>query len=78
MHDELACLSDAGIPNAEVLRMATSGNAAVLGLADQIGSIEPGKDADLVLIAGDPLQDISATKNIRLVMRQGRIVREAL
>ncbi len=78
LHDELACLAQAGIPNAEIIKMATSGNAAILGMADRIGSIEPGKEADLVLIAGDPLQDISATKNIRLVMRQGRIVREAL
>ena len=78
LHDELACLAQAGIPNAEILKMATSGNAVILGMADRIGSIEPGKEADLVLIAGDPLKDISATKNIRLVMRQGRIVREAL
>ncbi len=74
LHDEMKVLVEAGIPAADVLRMATLGNAQTLGMADSIGSIEEGKNADIVLLRDDPLTDIDATKSIALVMKKGRIV----
>lgn len=78
IHDEMMCLHHAGIPAAEVIKLATIGNAKILGMDDRIGSIEPGKEADLVLVKGDPAADLACTRNIVLVMKQGRIVRDEL
>lgn len=62
LHRELELYCKAGIPNAEVLRIATLGAATVAGVADESGSIEVGKRADFVLLAGNPLEDISAVR----------------
>jgi imidazolonepropionase-like amidohydrolase len=64
-----------GLSPLTVLRIATSGNAAVLGLADRVGAIRPGMAADLVAVDGDPAGDIAALEKVRLVMKEGRIVR---
>ena len=52
----------------------TSNASIFLGMDDQIGTIESGKIADIVLIDGDPLADISALGNVRVVIQNGRIV----
>ncbi|MDD7939297.1 amidohydrolase family protein [Actinomycetospora lutea] len=70
MHLELALLARAGMTPREVLRAATSVPAAVFGLADR-GRIAPGQRADLLLVAGDPLTDITATRDVRGVWRSG-------
>jgi imidazolonepropionase-like amidohydrolase len=60
---------------------ATSTNAALFRMEDRIGTVEPGKDADLVLVAGDPLADVGVLAdpaNIRLVVKQGEVVKDAL
>jgi len=69
LHSELEAWAQAGIPNAEVLRMATLGTAQYLGVDQQSGTIARGKLADLLLVAGDPTQDISAIRKVRLVMK---------
>lgn len=74
VHDEMACLVEAGIPAAEVLTMATGGNAKLLKMEDRIGTIESGKEADLIVLEKDPLEDIRNTKTIALVFMKGRIV----
>lgn len=74
LHDELACLVEAGIPELETLSMATLKAARVLGLDSETGSIESGKAADLVILGSDPLEDIKNTKDIRLVLRGGTAV----
>jgi imidazolonepropionase-like amidohydrolase len=51
---------EARIPNAAVLRIATLDSARILGVAEQTGSIEAGKAADLLLLDGNPLREISA------------------
>ncbi len=71
LHHELELLVDAGLPTVDALRAATSLPALHFGLPDR-GSIEPGRRADLVLIEGDPLQDISATRNLKRVWCGGQ------
>lgn len=66
LHLELELLVEAGLSNVDALRAATSMPADHFGLTDR-GVIEVGKRADLVLIGGDPLQNISATRDIRQV-----------
>lgn len=73
VHRELELYAQAGIPNAEVLRMATYDCEAYLGNAEDAGSIEPGKLADFVLLEGDPTQDLSAIRRARLVMKGGQL-----
>jgi len=57
-----------------VMIAATSGNARILHLSDR-GAIRPGLLADLVAVDGDPSRDVSAVRNIRLVIKGGRIFR---
>ena len=70
---ELELYSKAGIPNAEVLRLATWGAAGVTKRTDRLGSVAPGMLADLVLVDGDPVADISAIRRVSLVMKDGVI-----
>ncbi|HEY5016512.1 MAG TPA: amidohydrolase family protein [Streptosporangiaceae bacterium] len=70
LHEELALLVDAGQTPADALLAATAAPAAVFGLTDR-GVIEPGYRADLLLIDGDPVRDIRATRNIRGVWLAG-------
>ena len=70
-HREVQALVLAGIPPAAVLKMATINGARAMGLASQLGSIEAGKLADLFVVRGDPVQDITNTRNVRLVMSRG-------
>lgn len=63
----------AGQPAADALINATSLNAESLGLADRIGSIAPGMDADLIAVDGDPLKDITALRRVVFVMRGGTV-----
>ncbi len=71
LHRELELYVQAGIPPAEVLRIAIWNGARYTGTLDRLGSIEPGKLADLVILEGDPTQDISAIRHPRLVMKEG-------
>jgi imidazolonepropionase-like amidohydrolase len=75
MHRELQLYAAAGIPNAAVLRIATLDSARVLGVAGETGSIEPGKAADLVLLDGNPLEDIGALRRGVLVMKGDTLYR---
>jgi cytosine/adenosine deaminase-related metal-dependent hydrolase len=72
--NEVRALKLAGVPNDTILRMATSDAATALDIDDRVGTIELGKLADLVLLAGDPLTDIEALGRVELVMKEGRIV----
>ena len=70
---ELELLVDSGLTPREALRAATSEAAHVLG-ADDIGAIEPGRAADLVVVDGDPLDRIEAIRDVVMVLRDGRVV----
>jgi Tol biopolymer transport system component len=72
LHIELQLLVDAGIAPDQALRLATARGAMALGLDGELGTLEDGKLADLVVIDGDPLARISDTLNIEAVVRGGR------
>ncbi len=74
LHRELELLAEAGIPPLEVLSIATRNGARVLGILGKVGTVEPGKTADLLLLRADPVADISATREIEWVMQRGRIL----
>ncbi|WP_269583116.1 amidohydrolase family protein [Roseibium sp. Sym1] len=74
MHDEMALLAEAGLPPVDILRMATLNGAIGLGIDDRTGTLEPGKEADILLLGSDPTVQIGATRDIRLVMMNGRIM----
>ena len=70
-HRELLAMTFAGIPPAAVLKAATINGASALGIDENLGSIEVGKLADLVVVNGDPLDDIKAARDIRFVIKDG-------
>jgi imidazolonepropionase-like amidohydrolase len=72
---EFALMVKNGMTPAQALLAATAGGADLLGLADRIGTLEPGKLADLVAVPGDPLQDIRQTEKVSFVMQGGRVVK---
>lgn len=76
-HRELMAMVDAGLPPLVVLKAATINGARALGVADKLGSIEKGKLADLVVVSGNPLDDIKATRNLRYVIKAGSIFNPA-
>jgi imidazolonepropionase-like amidohydrolase len=62
------------LPAADVLHGATGLAAEALGMADRIGTLEPGKLADFVLVDGDPLTDITALQRIHMVVKGGEVL----
>lgn len=65
-----------GLSAQEALIATTRTAAELLGIADDTGTLAPGKSADLIVVAGNPLEDITALQRIKLVMARGRTVRE--
>ena len=74
LFNELEAYADAGVPNAAILRAATANGARWLGREDDFGTVEPGRRAHLILVDGDPLEDIAELRNIDLVVKDGVIV----
>ncbi len=73
LHDELAYLVEAGLTPLQALQTATINPARYFGREKELGTIEAGKLADLVLLGADPLRDIHNMTNIRAVMANGRL-----
>jgi imidazolonepropionase-like amidohydrolase len=71
-------LHAAGMPSLDVLRAITSSAAEMLGWQDRVGAVEPGKFADLVAVAGDPVADITELERVCFVMKDGQAVRNDL
>jgi imidazolonepropionase-like amidohydrolase len=79
LHQELELLASAGIKPLEVLTLATRNGAQALGIADETGTLEPGKRADMVVLSANPLADIANTRRIEQVLLGGRVLeRETL
>ena len=72
--DEVEWLVRLGESPLRAIQAATVRPAAELGMADRLGTLEPGKLADVVAVEGDPLADIAALHRVRLVVRNGRVV----
>jgi len=73
---EIAAVAEAGMTPMQAIQAATQVNAELLGWEDRIGTIESGKLADLVAVAGDPLADLSELERPVFVMIGGRVVRD--
>ncbi|HEY4366803.1 MAG TPA: amidohydrolase family protein [Steroidobacteraceae bacterium] len=73
---ELELMQAADMPAREVLIAATSVNARIFHIDDKVGAVRPGLLADLVAVAGDPSVDISALRQVRMVMKGGKVVRQ--
>jgi imidazolonepropionase-like amidohydrolase len=77
LHRELELDVQAGIPPAEVLKLATLGAARIMKKDGELGSIAPGKLADLALIDGNPAANISDVRKTVLVMKDGVLYKPA-
>jgi imidazolonepropionase-like amidohydrolase len=69
--DEFELMVKHGMPAAAAIKAATLNAADLLGISAQTGSIEPGKRADLIAVAGDPLSDVTLLKRVQFVMKDG-------
>ena len=74
LHSELEMLVRAGLSPLEALRSATLRPAEFFGLEGEMGTIEPGRMADLVLLAGNPLDDITQTRTVQAVVTKGQLL----
>jgi imidazolonepropionase-like amidohydrolase len=74
VYEEAEYLVEAGLTPIEVLRSATSVNARILGLDHKLGTLEPGKLADFVVLDGNPIADVAALRHVRMVVKQGETV----
>ncbi len=72
---EFVLMAADGMTPAQSLRAGTSSAADLLGLADKVGTLEPGKLADIIAVPGNPLQDIRTTQSVLFVMKEGVVYR---
>jgi imidazolonepropionase-like amidohydrolase len=72
-HRELFAMTNAGLPPAAVLKAATINGARALGVDARLGSVEPGKLADLVIVNGNPVADIKDARNVSRVIKNGSV-----
>jgi imidazolonepropionase-like amidohydrolase len=74
LHNELELLTEAGIKPLEVVAIATNNGAEALGIDNRVGTIESGKEADVIILTSNPIENISNTKEIEAVIVDGRFV----
>jgi imidazolonepropionase-like amidohydrolase len=73
--DELVAMTKRGLTAIEAIRAATTNAAELLAWPDQVGSVEAGKYADLIAVEGDPLGDVTVLRNVKFVMKGGKVIR---
>jgi imidazolonepropionase-like amidohydrolase len=76
-HLEMELMAEGGLTAAEVLTAATVGSARLLGLLAELGTIEPGKRADVVVLRANPLKDVRNARDIVWVIKGGHVVDRA-
>jgi imidazolonepropionase-like amidohydrolase len=74
LHHELEILVEAGISPLEVIKIATRNGAQALGIEEDVGTIESGKQADMVILSDNPINEISNTKKIEAVINNGQLI----
>ena len=72
LHNELVLLAEAGIKSSEVIQIATNNGAKALGIDDMVGTIQPEKQADIIILSANPIENIRNTKEIEAVIVDGR------
>ena len=75
VHEEMELLVSAGLAPLQAISAATAAPALFTGRYDDVGTIETGKQADLLLLRANPLEDIAATRNMRWIVSNGRLIR---
>jgi imidazolonepropionase-like amidohydrolase len=73
---EFKLMVDLGMSPIDALRSATANDAELLGIAQKVGTLQKGKLADVIAMAGDPTADITATERVLFVMKEGKIIRQ--
>ena len=73
-----SALHNVGMPSLEIIRAVTTNAAEMLGWQDRVGTIELGKFADLIAVAGDPIADITELERVQFVMKGGAVIRNDL
>ena len=71
---ELELLANAGIPPSDVIQIATKNGAEALRILNSTGKIEEGKQADMVVLSSNPIENISHTENIYMIINNGKII----
>lgn len=73
---EFVYMVEAGMPTLEAIKSATYHTANLLNIQDKLGTLEPGKLADIVAVSGDPVRDISVMQNVIFVMKDGKVYKQ--
>jgi imidazolonepropionase-like amidohydrolase len=73
---EFAILVRAGMPPMEAIKAATWNAADLIGDTDDIGSVQPGRYADIIAVTGDPLKDVTVLEHVQFVMKGGQVVKQ--
>ncbi len=73
---ELAVYVSLGMSPLQAIQTSTINDADLLGWADKVGTVEPGKWADIIAVDGDPLQDITTLQHVKFVMKGGEVVKD--
>jgi imidazolonepropionase-like amidohydrolase len=74
LHHELELLVESGISPLDVIKIATRNGADALGILNKVGTIENGKEADMIVLAANPIDNISNTKKIEAIINDGKLV----
>jgi len=72
---ELKKLQDEGMPSIDIIRSSTRNAAELMGWSDRVGELAAGRFADIIAVAGDPIQDIALLQHVQFVMKGATVVR---